>query len=133
MESEALVVIRKSKPEDMALVESNWIKSQYWGSPHWSQMDFQEFRSNYAPVISKMLKSATIELAVLSDDTDMILGFIAYNGPILYWAYTKKDYRGKGILNLLLKNKSFTATTSTTLPGNAIRKKKKMKFNPFEE
>lgn len=132
MEHEGLVVTREAQESDRSFVVSNWIKSQYYGSPHWSQMDYTDFREHYAPIIAAMLLDSRVDVAVLEDAPELILAFLVYKGTTIHWAYTKKDYRSKGLLNLLLKNKAFTTVTSTTLPGNAIRKKKKLKFNPFE-
>lgn len=134
MQSEsAQVVIRKAVPEDKDFILDSWCKGQYYGSPFWTQMPKQVFHSIYAKHVLQLLAlSATgVDVAVLSDDPNTIIGFIVYEGPILHWAYTKNDYRKQGIIKMLLKGKTITTVTASTLPGASITKKKKLVFNPF--
>lgn len=131
--SEAQVIVRHAIPGDKDFVFDSWIRGQYHGSPYWSQMDKGLFYKEYSPYISHILSTTGthIQVAVLAEDPNTILGFIVVTGNILHWAYTKNDYRGQGILNLLLKNQDITMVSSTTLPGASIAKKKKLAFNPF--
>lgn len=133
MSDSATVVIRKSKPADTDFVVSSWLRSQYFGSPYWSQMPEDLFYKHYRPLVQDILKDSLVDLAVLSDSPDTILGFLVYSNNTAHWCYTKKDYRGQGILNILLKDKNITQVSSTTLPGAGIRRKKKLTFNPFNQ
>ncbi len=129
----AQVSIRKGVPSDKDFILDTWCRGQYYGSPHWRQVPVQVFHKAYAShVISLLAKPSTsVAVASLADDPDTILGFIVHTGSVLHWAYTKNDFRGQGILNLLLKGKQIESVTSTTLPGAAITKKMKLTFNPF--
>lgn len=129
----AKVVIRKGIPEDKDFILDSWCKGQYYGSPYWVQIPKHIFHNQFATRIVRLLSKSntSIDVAVLSEDPNTIIGFIVYSGSALHWAYTKNDYRGYGILNLLLKDKDIQIVTSTTLPGAAITKKKKFIFNPF--
>lgn len=127
------IVIRPVKPEDKDLVFSTWLKGQYWGSDYFHAMEQdQYFKEAGKDITSKICKPGTmIDCAVLEDAPDLVIGYIAYNDQTLYWSYVKKDYRGQGILNLLLKNMDFTEFSGHTKAGLAIGKKKKLNFNPF--
>lgn len=129
--SDAKVIVRKAEPQDKDFVMDSWVRGQYHGSPYWSQMPKDLFYKYYSGHIRNLLSSAKVEVAVLSDDPTIILGFLVTSGTAIHWAYTKLDYRGQGIQKMLINGREFKSVTSTTLPGASITKKKKLIFNPF--
>lgn len=133
--SDAQVVVRKSTPDDKDFIMDSWIRGQYHGSPYWSQMPKDLFYKHYAKRIEQILATplTATYVAVLSDDPSIIIGFMVSTRSTLHWAYTKLDYRGQGVQRLLAQGQGFTHTSSSTLPGASISKKKKLMFNPFVE
>lgn len=133
--SDAQVIVRKSNPDDKDFIMDSWLRGQYHGSPYWSQMPKDLYYTYYAKRIERILSMSLTAtyVAVLTEDPYTIIGFMVSTRSTLHWAYTKIDYRGQGIQRLLAQGQGFTHTSSTTLPGASISKKKKLMFNPFIE
>ena len=131
--SQAKVVLRQVNKGDKDFVMNSWLEGQYWGSQYWQTMKQDVFFREYARVITQLLSTPTakIEVATFEDEPDSIIGILVYDGPVIYWAYVKKDYRSKGVLNLMLSGKDFEVYTSSTKPGVAVAKKKGLIFNPL--
>jgi hypothetical protein len=127
------VVVRPMQDTDKDFIMDSWIRGQYHGSPHWSQTSKEMFYKYYSDFISKILANPRTEVnvAVFEDAENVILGFSVNTGSTLHWVYTKADYRKEGIMNLLIRPLHIEQVSSTTLPGAAITKKKKLIFNPF--
>lgn len=127
----AEVIVRNATIEDKNFIMSSWLEGQYWGSAYWKQMNQDDFFEMYAKLIAYRLSNTDtqVQVAVTKED-DLIISALVYNDSAIYWAYSKKDYRGKGILNLLMKDKEFKTYSADTKPGHAIGKKKNLKFNP---
>ena len=128
----AEVIVRTATIEDRNFILSSWLEGQYWGSAYWKQMNQDDFFKGYAALIEYRLFDPTTQVIVaVTKQDDLIIGAIVYKDSAIQWAYCKKDYRGKGILNLLMKDKKFTTYSADTKPGHAIAKKKQLTFNPF--
>ncbi len=110
---------------------ATWLRGQYYGSAYWKQMPQDLYFAEYAKKIEFIIHRTFIDVAVLKEDPSFIIGFLVHYGPMAYWAYIKKDYRSKGILNLLLKDKGLVAYSGDTKAAAAIAKKKQMIFNPL--
>lgn len=131
MDSEE-VIVRPATIQDKNFILSSWLEGQYWGSTYWKQMNQDDFFKGYAALIEFRLfnPETQVNVAVTKHD-DLIIGALVYKDSAIQWAYCKKDYRSKGILNLLMKDKQFSTYSADTKPGHAIGKKKQLKFNPF--
>lgn len=127
----AKIVKRSGLQQDRELIVNSWLRGQYHGTPFWSMMEKELFYSNYISLINSILDTGTVDVAVLDDDPSTILSVLVTKGSTVFWAYTKKDYRNQGLITFLAKGKTIDTTASTTLPGAAIAKKKKLTFNPF--
>ncbi len=128
---DAQVIVRQGVIEDKDFILSTWLRGQFWGSNYWKQMPQDLYFKEYAKKIIPIIANSYIEVAVLQEDPSFIIGFLVHYGPMAYWAYIKKDYRSKGILNLLLKDKGLVAYSGDTKAAAAIAKKKQMIFNPL--
>lgn len=133
MSDQAEVKLRPGKKDDRNFILSSWLQTQYFSSPFWSQVPQDLFYIQYAQKINKILDSPStrVDVAVSFTPNELIHGYVVSTQGTVYWVYVKKDYRGKGILNLMLKNLDVNMTASTTLAGASIAKKKKLTFNPF--
>lgn len=74
----------------------------------------------------------TIRLAVLTDTTDVVLGWSAQEGKVLHFVFVRANARKRGIGRSLVPGPVDLVTHMTNL-GRAIWKKQKqaIKFNPF--
>lgn len=131
--AETQVILRPVNIKDRNQILNSWLHGQYWGNKYYKHMSQDVFFKEYANHITMLLSNpfAQIDVAVLSDDEDMILGYLVYVGNTVHWAFVKPKYRGQGIMNLLLKDKPFKHYTGATPPGHAIAQKLGLEFNPF--
>lgn len=128
---DAQVVLRPGIIDDKEFILATWLRGQYYGSSYWKQMPQDMYFKGYINRILPIISNSFIEVAVLKEDPSIIIGFLVWYGPMASWAYVKKDYRGKGILNLMLKDKNLVAYSGDTKAAAAIAKKKQMVFNPL--
>lgn len=93
-------------------------------------MDKDSYMDLYSDHIKGLFANPRIqiEIAALSDDPDQIVGYIVFLGATLFWAYVKKDYRGKKIFNLLFNGKCLDAIIKTTSWSITISKSKNLKL-----
>ena len=73
---------------------------------------------------------SVIKLAVLTEDKDVCLGFVAFRSSILDYGYVHADHRRCRIFSRLLPA-GIEMTTHLTKDGREIWKKRKWTFNPF--
>jgi hypothetical protein len=129
------VVIRSAEKTDKDFVMSTWLKGNFWSSTYFSAMEQDEYFKEYGKNIQRILDTpgTKVDAAVLEDAPSVVIGYLVYNDQVLHWAYCKRDYRKKGIFNILIKNMDFVSFTGNTPVGLAIARKKKLNFNPFKE
>jgi GNAT superfamily N-acetyltransferase len=117
-----------------AMVFSKWLRSLRYGNDYFRLIDQDVYFSSYHTYLSNLLSSseAIVRLAVLPDDTDIVLGFSVYRGGTLDYVHVHRDYRRTGIGSRLLPSdissishvtKNGISFWTATIP-NAI-------FNPF--
>ncbi len=129
------IIIRPAVKADKDFVMSTWLKGNYWGCPYFKLMEQDTYFKEYAKNIQRLLdKPGTgVDVAVLEGAEDTVIGYITYNDQALYWAYTKRDFRKQGVLNILMKNMDFTSHAGLTPVGSSIARRKNLTFNPFKE
>lgn len=115
-------------------VRSKWIRSYRYGNDFIKLADADSYFATYTYYITTLiLKPETIvRLALLTEDTDVALGFSVSRGNILDYIHVHKDYRKSGIgMKLLPKNiDTFTHLTKTGMKLWPT-KMPQAKFNPF--
>lgn len=84
--------IRSLKPADRALIVDSWKKS-YEGAPAVRGADREHYRAEMTRTINRLLDRATVRLACDPTDDDTIVGWVAYTGKELHWAYVKEAFR----------------------------------------
>lgn len=133
MTESAKIVVREIVIEDKGFILSTWLRGNYYGSDYFRQMDKETYFKEYVQVISHLLYNPLTKILVASLDGDpnTVFGYVVYQGPVLIWAFTKKDYRGRGIFNMLISNAGITTAANITKAGAAIIKKKGYAFNPL--
>lgn len=93
----------------------------------------------YWDTLSNRLKSivgnptCSVALAVLADETDVLLGFLIHRAHVLDYAWVTNHCRRNGIMRSMMPNdiQIYTHVTKHFLPVLATERFKKTKFNPF--
>lgn len=127
------VTVRQVNTNDKDFIFNSWLHSQYWSSKYYQKMPQTLFFKEYTRYITRLLVNpmCSIDVAVLDSDPNMVIGYLIYRGKTIHWAYVKKEYRSKGILTLLMKDKEFEQYTGSTIAGHSIAKLLNLIFNPF--
>lgn len=116
------------------MVLSKWLRSLRFGCDYMRIIDKDIYFKGYQIYIEQIFKrpEATIRLAVLSDDEDVVLGWAVYEGPRLHYIYVNRDFRKAGIGTALYSKDTEEISHVTTI-GMSIwaSKKPHLKFNPF--
>ena len=117
-------------------VMSKWLRSLRHGNPMIKKIPSVDFHVNYKPYLEKLLGApdSVTRFAVLSDDSDVILGFSTSRGATLDYIYVHVDARKTGIARSLMPKgiENFTHITQTSWSiwrGN--EKYRHLTFNPF--
>jgi hypothetical protein len=120
----------------ISLVFAKWLRSLRFGNPLFKKIDSDAFYKEYHGYLEALLKkpNSVIRLAVLSDDSDVVLGFSVSRESILDYVYVHKDQRKVGIAKILVPK---GITTITHITDTALKicekqlKDRSLLFNPF--
>jgi GNAT superfamily N-acetyltransferase len=116
------------------MVLSKWMRSLRYGNDYFKLIDSDAFYNVYQRYLKNILNrpAATIRLAVLSDDHDVVLGFCVTEGGSLHYVYVQQEQRNKKIGAALIP-KGIQVITHLTKAGMSIWHKKlsHLTFNPF--
>ncbi len=116
------------------LIFSKWLRSLRYGNDYYKLIEVGAYYRTYHHYLALVLQnpSAVVNLAVLSDDPDVVLGFSVSRGNILDYVHVQKDMRKLGIGTKLVPKEIDTVThltkTGLTIWGS---KYKTWNFNPF--
>jgi GNAT superfamily N-acetyltransferase len=102
--------IRLAKPDDMAFVIDAWRRS-YEDAPAVRGAEREWYRIEMTRAIRRLCDKAEVRVACDPEDEDTMVGFVAFTGDELHYAYTKKDFRGMGVSRQLLEGVPITAYT----------------------
>lgn len=123
------IQIRDVRKEDLPLIYSTWLLGLYHGCEWFSRIKKDSFFKNYKLALERLLPRCTIKVAVLSDDDDVILGYVVYRDSTLDWIFVKKAWRKMGIAKMLLPQ-GINNCTHLTKVGRSL-KPKEWTFDPF--
>lgn len=115
------------------LVLSRWMRSLRYGSilklalPH---LYYQNMTQRIQELMDA--ENADVNLAVLSDDQEIVLGFSVYNENVLHYVHVHKDHRKIGIGTKLIP-KGIDSFTYLTDMGHQVWKRHypQWGFDPF--
>jgi GNAT superfamily N-acetyltransferase len=116
------------------MIYAKWLRSLRFGNDYFKLIDSDDYYLTYHRYITNLLAqpAATVRLAVLSDDRDVVLGFSVTRGNILDYVHVHKDHRRCKIGTHLIPCgiDTITHVTKSALPiwNN---KYSNWKFNPF--
>lgn len=123
------VQIRNFKQEDLPLIYSTWLLGLYHGCDWFGRIKKESFFRNYKVVLERLVPTCEIKVACLTDDEDVILGYVCYRGESLDWIFVKKAWRKMGIGKMLLPE-GITNCTHLTKVGRSL-KPREWTFDPF--
>ncbi len=88
---------------------------------------------NYKLVGESLIKKATIKVACLVEDNDVILGYsiLSNDFQVIHWVFVKAAWRKQGIAKTLVPKYPTAFTNFTTLGLTLTKKFDKIVFNPF--
>jgi hypothetical protein len=123
------IQIRDVREEDLPLIYSTWLLGLYHGCEWFGRIKKDSFFKNYKSALENRLPHCKIKVAALSEDPDVILGYVCYRENVLDWIFVKKAWRKMGIAKMLMP-KNIKACTHLTKVGRSI-KPKEWDFDPF--
>lgn len=126
--------IRDIKPEDINFVLATFLRGLYYGDSWFSKIPKQVFMDNYKNVAESLVHKATVKVACLKDDPDVIIGYsiLSNDYQTIHYVYVKAAWRKQGIARSILPQYPTTVTHLTTLGNQLITKFKDVIFNPFQ-
>lgn len=102
------VVIRDYRESDAPIVFKSWMKSYSLGKRRlWREIPRWRIHKFHRPFVDEIAARSRIIVCALPAPTDAaperdeVLGFLAYETPILHYLYTKIDYRRRGVARAL--------------------------------
>jgi GNAT superfamily N-acetyltransferase len=140
MEDQASYTILALKGSELTdqykpMVFSKWLRSLRYGNDYFKLINQGAYFELYHRYIERLLthKDCIVRLAVLSDDTDIVLGFSVCRDAVLDYVHVHRDYRRNGIGSALLP-KVVSAITHVTKNGISFWTAKcpQAQFNPFQ-
>lgn len=116
------------------LILSRWKRSLKNGNDYFKLVEPRAYHRSYDLYISRVMASpaAAIRLAVLDEDSDVVLGFSVCRGSVLDYVHVHKDNRRLGIARNLVPS-GIDTITHLTRTGMTIWGSKcpGWTFNPF--
>jgi hypothetical protein len=113
---------------------AKWLRSYRFGNDYIKLIDQDAYFYAYATYIDRILSlpNVLIRIAVLTEDTDVALGFSVSRANVLDYLWVQKDQRDQGIGTNLIP-KGIDTFTHLTKAGLRFwpRKLSHAKFNPF--
>lgn len=128
LEHSLKIIIRPCDPDsDIALIFTTWRNSIWFDEKRDPKIAHQFFRKQTG-IIKNILNSpdASVRIACLETDPDIIAGYAVFMNTNLEWVYVKPDYRESGVGTVLIKGSKTIAKPLTKI-GRAITEKKQLK------
>jgi hypothetical protein len=116
------------------MIYAKWLRSLRFGNDYFKLIDSDDYYLTYHRYITNLMQqpSATVRLAVLSDDRDVVLGFAVTRGNILDYVHVHKDHRkckiGTHLIPCGIDTITHLTRTAMAIWGS---KYSNWKFNPF--
>lgn len=127
-----LIAIRDANPDDKNFIFSTWLRGLRYGNDWFELIDKDIYYKVYHKVLEKLLTSGVeIKVACLKEDHGVILAYSVYKNNTLHWVFSKKSWRGIGLMRDLVPRHIDTISHVTAI-GKSIAIKRGWKFNPFD-
>lgn len=127
-------IIRPYRHEDRNFIMSTCLRGLYYGNVYLREIPKDVFMNCFHKVLDIILTNpaSTINVACLSDDQNVILGYSVFRGQSLDWVFVKSAWRKIGIGRRLIP-KNTTSYSQATKNGMSFFKSKlpSITYNPF--
>lgn len=126
--------IRDMKQEDENFILATFLRGIYYGDSWFSQIPKQIFMDNYKNVVAALVTKATIKIACLKEDPDVIIGYsiLSNDFQTIHFVYVKNAWRKQGIGRTLVPQHPKSVTHLTALGKELLPKLNGCSFNPFQ-
>lgn len=123
--------VRDMEEGDKNLIYSSWLKGLRHGNDWFTLIDSKSYYKTYHDIVEALLSEATVKIAHLKSDKDVILGYSVSSEKTLHWVFVKSLYRGKGVGKTLVPEGFDTVTHLTRLGVGYLKKHPDLIFDPF--
>lgn len=126
-----MITIRPGNADDKNFIYATWLRSLYYGS-QMRKIEQGAFFKAYPAVLDLLLKKpATVLVACLNEDPNVILGYAILEPEVLHWVYVKEAWRKQGIAKSLIGSSVLNSRTHDTDMVDKIKIIKDLTYNPF--
>lgn len=126
--------IRDATDKDVNFVLATFLRGLYYGDSWFSLIPKPIFMANYKAVAEALLKRATVKVACLKEEPDVILGYsiLSNDYQTVHWCFVKSAWRRRGIAKSLLPQHPTAVSHLTKLGLILLPKLNSAIFNPFK-
>lgn len=118
----------------LGFIMSNWLTTLRFTNDWFKLIEEGVYYQTYPKVVKAILArpDCRVNMAVLSDDSDICLGFSVFERTTLHYCFVQRDQRKQKIATSLVPE-HINTITHLTVPGVIVWKKKlaHAAFNPF--
>lgn len=133
--NQSLYMVRPYEETDKAFIMATALRGLYYGDSWFSKIPKDIFMDNYKLVLENLIakRSATIAVACLTEDPDVILGYSILSGDLqtIDFVYVKKAWREQGIARKLTPAHPRYVSHLTEMGTKLLTKLNGAVFNPF--
>lgn len=99
-----LMTLRPARESDMPFIMDTWLKTLRVSNDLFKQIDKEAYYSNYPKIVHNLVHKCITTVCCLREDDDVILGYSCVSPTTLHWVFVKKQWRGNGIMKLLVND-----------------------------
>lgn len=126
-----IVASRSAEAGDVAFILATWLRGLKFGNSWYKLIDNRAYYEVYHQVLVNMLSKATVTIACLKNEPDVILGYCVYDKYRIHWVHVKKDWRKIGIARMIVPKDIKVVSHLTEVGKSIFLKRKDLSFNPF--
>jgi len=111
------VRVREANALDWDFMRKSWRETYRTGGPAVRGADKAHYADEMMRLFATIMPGAAARIACDPEDDDVRIGFAAFSGPVLYYAYVDQDFRRMGIAAKLLDGVAIKAYSFSTEQG----------------
>lgn len=113
------------------MVISKWLRSLRFGNEYFRLITPEGYWRPYKRYLEELINKSIIRVAVLSDDSDVALGFSVTENTTLHYVFVHADFINSGIASSLIPKECDQISHITKNWMRVMDRKYKFKFNPL--
>lgn len=128
--------IRPASGSDLNFLYSTWLNSYRCDSKIGKSTKKSVYFGEYYSVVDSILEKAKTLIACLSEEPNVIVGFLVFEPQVLHYCFTKESFRGLGVARSLYDRAFGGAgalfhTHKTRQAEPILEKLPALTYNPF--